>query len=202
MEKKTTQKTTQKKKTNYSKTTTPTVEVEVKEKEITTEIKPVIVNPEPTPAPSLIPKDIDLEQYVTVKNGFHGRLIYISNRTKERFVWEEFGDEQEIQLRELRDAKNSKKEFFINNYFMFEETWVIDWLGLSRFYKHSINTDSFDEIFTKSVEELTSILADMTEAQKRSVGYRARHLISTGEIDSMKVVNTLEKVLKLDLVEK
>ena len=112
MEKKTTQKTTQKKKTNYSKTTTPTVEV--KETEKVTELKPVITNPEPTP--TLIPKDVDLEQYITVKNGFHGRLIYISNRTKERFVWEEFGDEQEMQLRELRDAKNSKKDFFINNF--------------------------------------------------------------------------------------
>lgn len=198
MEKKTTQKTTQKKKTNYSKTTTPTVEV--KETEKVTELKPVITNPEPTP--TLTPKDVDLEQYITVKNGFHGRLIYISNRTKERFVWEEFGDEQEMQLRELRDAKNSKKDFFINNYFIFEETWVIDWLGLSRFYKHSINAENFDEIFTKSADELTAILADMTDAQKRSVGYRARHLISTGEIDSMKVVNTLERVLKLDLVEK
>ena len=53
------------------------------------------------------PKEIDPEQYVIVRNGFHGKLIYKSSRSGEKFVWSDFGDEQEMQLRELRNAKNS-----------------------------------------------------------------------------------------------
>ena len=42
-------------------------------------------------------KKIDPDQIVTVKNGFQGRLIYKSPRTGERFVWEGFGDEQDME---------------------------------------------------------------------------------------------------------
>ena len=39
----------------------------------------------------MIPKDIDPNQIVTVRNGFQGRLVYKSKRTGERFVWDSFG---------------------------------------------------------------------------------------------------------------
>lgn len=56
-------------------------------------------------------KDVDMTQFVVVRNGFQGRLIYKSPRTGERFIWDEFGAEQEMELRELRNARNSAKKF-------------------------------------------------------------------------------------------
>ena len=44
----------------------------------------------------MTPKKVDLNQFITVKNGFQGRLVYVSTRTGERFVWDGFGAEQEI----------------------------------------------------------------------------------------------------------
>lgn len=42
---------------------------------------------EPTAAKKKIQaKEVDLTQYVTVRNGFHGRLVYKSQRTGEHFV--------------------------------------------------------------------------------------------------------------------
>ena len=63
---------------------------------------------------SIIPKEIDNEQLIVVKNGFHGRLVYKSSRTGEVYVWDSFGSEQEMELRELKSAKNTYKKFFIN----------------------------------------------------------------------------------------
>lgn len=62
------------------------------------------------------PKDIDPSTLVVVKNGFQGKLIYKSPRTGERFAWDSFGSEQELELKELRNAKNSAKKFFMNNW--------------------------------------------------------------------------------------
>lgn len=36
----------------------------------------------------IVPKDVDPNQIVTVYNGFQGRLIYVSPRTKETFRWD------------------------------------------------------------------------------------------------------------------
>lgn len=151
---------------------------------------------------SIIPKDIDPSQYVVVRNGFQGRLIYKSKRTGERFAWDTFGAEQEMELRELRNAKNSNKKFFINNWFMFDEDWVIDYLGVRQYYKNAINIDSFDEIFSKKPVELKRVISGLSDGQRKSVAYRAKELIANGKIDSLSVIAALEDALNIELIEK
>lgn len=147
-------------------------------------------------------KDVDMHQFVTVRNGFHGRLFYKSSRTGEKFVWDGFGSEQEMELLELRNAKNSKKQFFINNWFMFDEDWVVDFLGVQRYYKNAVNVSQFDDIFTKSAAEITGIIGGMSAGQKRSAAYRARQLIAEGTIDSNKAIAALEESLGVELVDR
>lgn len=146
--------------------------------------------------------DIDPTQYVIVRNGFHGKLIYDSQRTGEHFVWKDFGDEQEMELRELRNAKNSYKKYFENNWFMFEEDWIIEYLGVKQYYRHAISIDQFDNIFKLSADELRQVIAKLSNGQKKSVAYRAKELIKEEVIDSMSVVRTLEELLGVELIQK
>lgn len=157
--------------------------------------------PVDTPKPIRV-RDIDPDQYVTVRNGFQGRLIYRSPRTGEMFDWEKFGDEQEMSLQELSKVKNSYKKFFINNWFIFDEDWIVDYLGVKNYYKNAVPIDRFDELFTKSADELADILSKLSEGQKRSIAYRARQLIAENGIDSRNVILTLEEQLGVDLIEK
>lgn len=150
----------------------------------------------------IIPKDIDLNQYITVRNGFHGKLVYKSSRTGEKFVWDEYGSEQEMELKELRNAKNSSKRFFTDNWFMFDEDWVIDYLGMRQYYKNAISIEDFDKLFKKSPTEIKKAIGEMSHGQKRSVIYRAGELITSGEIDSRKVISALEDALGVELIEK
>ena len=150
----------------------------------------------------IVPKDIDPEQYVTVRNGFQGRLVYVSKHTGERFVWDQFGAEQEMELRELKNAKNSYKKFFENNWFMFDEDWIVDYLGVQRFYRNAVRIEDFDEIFQKDAETISQIIGGMSDGQKKSVAYRARVLIAEGEIDSNKAIAALEESLGVELIER
>ena len=151
-----------------------------------------------------VAKDIDLSQFIPVYNGFQGKLVYISPRTKEVFKWDSFGDVQEIELRELKNAKSASKAFFVNNWFMFDEddAWVIDYLGMNKFYKHAISIDHFDDIFTKTPKEIREPVSQLSAGQKRSVAYRARQLIKNNEIDSIKAISALEESLGEELIEK
>ena len=150
----------------------------------------------------IVPKDIDPEQYVTVRNGFQGRLVYVSKHTGERFVWDQFGAEQEMELRELKNAKNSYKKFFENNWFMFDEDWIVDYLGVQRFYRNAVRIEDFDEIFQKDAKTISEIISDMSDGQKKSVAYRARVLIADGAIDSNKAITALDESLGVELVER
>ena len=143
-------KTTSKAKSTTAKTSTsqkarveaPATKSEIIEKPIEA-TKPVV-------------KEIDPDQYITVLNGYQGRLTYKSSRTGEKFKWTEFGAEQEMELRELRNAKNTYKKYFEKNWFMFDDefAWVIDYLGVGRYYKNAISIAEFDNIFQKDADEL------------------------------------------------
>lgn len=151
----------------------------------------------------LVPKEVDANQLIVVRNGFQGRLVYISPRTRERFVWEQFGDEQEIELRELRNAKSSAKKFFSNNWFMFDDeyAWVIDYLGVKQFYKHAIKLDEFDDVFKMTPAKIKDAISKLSPGQKKSISYRARQLVIGGEIDSRKAIAAIEEALGIELVE-
>lgn len=151
---------------------------------------------------TIVPKDIDPTQYVIVRNGFQGRLVYRSRKTGEMFIWDEFGAEQEMELRELRNAKNSYKKFFTDNWFMFDEDWIVDYLGVRQYYKNAIPIDGFDNIFTMKPAELKRTVSALSEGQKKSVAYRAKELIAGQKIDSLSVISVLEDALKVELIEK
>lgn len=150
----------------------------------------------------LVPSDVDPNQYVTVRNGFNGRLVYRSKKTGELFIWDEFGDEQEMELSELKNAKNSAKKFFINNWFMFDEAWIPEYLGLGNFYRYAVPIDEFDSLFEKSIEEVEHIVSNMSDGQKRSLSYRVRQLIADEKIDSNKMIGMLEQHLNTTLLER
>lgn len=149
------------------------------------------------------PKKIDPNQIITVYNGFHGAMYYRSRKTGELYQWDGFGDEQDMELSELKNAKSSSKKHFINNWFMFDEddAWVIEYLGVGRYYKNAVSIDGFDDIFTKSPAEIAEIVNGMSAGQKRSAAYRAQQMIEGGEIDSMKKISVLENCLGVELIE-
>jgi len=173
-----------------SKRTTATESIESKQVQQEAEKKP------------LVPKDIDPSQYVTVRNGFQGRLVYKSKRTGERFVWDSFGAEQDMELSELRNARNSNKKYFINNWFMFDEPWIVNYLGMGKYYRFAISIQDFDKLFTKPASEIEKTIANLSDGQKQSVAYRAKQLISEGGIDSNRLIATLEKCLGIELIER
>ena len=148
-----------------------------------------------------IAHDVDLHEIVTVRNGFQGRLVYESRKTGEIFIWEHFGDEQDMEIGELRNARSSAKAFYENNWFMFDDPWIVEYLGVTRYYAHAVKIEDFDDIFSKSPEEVEKIVNEMSDGQKRSLTYRAQNLIADGEIDSNKVIAALENSLGVQLVE-
>ena len=147
-------------------------------------------------------KALDPNMYVTVRNGFHGILNYQSRRTKQWFIWNDFGDEQEMELFELRDAKNMSIDFYKNNWFLIDDLDVLEWLGVSRYYEYALDYDGFDKLFEHTPEEIREIVKALPDGQKLTLAYRAKQMISSGEIDSMKVIAAIEDGLGKTLIER
>lgn len=157
-----------------------------------TNIKPTFRVRETLPANAII----------SVRNGFNGKLLYRSRKTGEVYIWEMFGDEQDIEFQELRNARNSYRSFFENNWFLFDDPEVIDCLDLKQYYKNALSYEEFDSVFKQSAEEIKDRLSKLSKGQKSSVAYRAKQLIREGGIDSIKVINAVEDALGIELIER
>lgn len=153
---------------------------------------------------SVIKRRIELSpnDIVTVKNGYQGKLIYKSRKTGERFIWESFGDEQDIELSELKQARNSYKAFFENNWFLIDDPDVIEYLNVDKFYRNALKYDEFESFFEKPVSEIKNIISKLSKGQKQSVAYRARKLVAQDAIDSLKVIEALEEGLSITLIDR
>lgn len=141
------------------------------------------------------------DEYVTVRSGYNGRLVYKSSKTGEKFVFESFGSEHDMELQELRKAKNEYKGFFKNNWFLIDDPEVIDYLGVREYYKNALSYEEFDSIADMTAEEISARMALVSEGQKISIAHYVRKMIADGRIDSMKAITALEKGLGVQLIE-
>lgn len=151
-------------------------------------------------------REFDPSQLVPVRNGFQGRLIYVSKRQNGvKTVWDEFGQEEYVELAELISARNTARAFFADNLWIIEDPEILDFLGVSQYYKNSLGLDEFDEVLTMGsddTENVKAIIAKLSNGQKRTLAYRAKAKIKDGEIDSRKMIETLETALGVELIEK
>lgn len=85
---------------------------------------------------------------------------------------------------------------------MFDEPWIVDYLGMGKYYRFAISIQDFDKLFTQPISKIESAISKLSDGQKQSVAYRAKQLISDGKIDSNKVISTLEKCLGIELIER
>ena len=199
-----TTKQAQKTKTQKENAATAPVEMETMgavEQTVEKEEPKKAVKEQPKAVEKEVPKMVDESQYVTVKNGFHGKLVFISPRTGEKFYWDNYGDEQDIELRDLKGAKASAKAFLEKNWFLLDE-WVIRYLGVDSYYRHAITPGDCDKLFRLPVRDLKTEIDAMNDSQRSSVIVRARELIKSGDLDSLRVITALEKALGVELIAK
>lgn len=141
------------------------------------------------------------DEYVTVRNGFDGKLVYKSSKTGEKYVFDRFGDEHDMEIQELKKARNDAKKFFANNWFLLDDPDVIEYLGVGEYYKNAFSYDDFDKLTEMSADEISERMAKVSEGQKVSIAHQARKMIAEGKIDSMKAITALEKGLGVQLIE-
>ena len=147
-------------------------------------------------------KQLDPHTIVTVKNGFPGMLIYESSKTGEMFRWESLGDEQDMELQELKNARNASKAFYVNNWFRIDDPEILDYLGVAEYYKNALNLIDDETLRALKPEDIRSTVMKMSDGQKLALKYRVKQMIENGDIDSMKMITAFEEALGVELIER
>ena len=160
------------------------------------------LQPEATQTTYKVRKQLDPHMIVTVKNGFPGMLIYESSKTGELFRWEALGDEQDMELQELKNARNASKAFYVNNWFRIDDPEVLDYLGVTEYYKNALNLIDDETLRSMKPEDIRETVVKMSGGQKLALKYRVKQLIESGDIDSIKMITAFEEAFGVELIER
>jgi hypothetical protein len=154
-----------------------------------------------SPAPAAKPekkakvrKQYDLHELVDVRNMTPGKLIYKSMRNAGYMVeWDTYGDEQSIEISELKNMLASQRAFFERNWVWIDDPELLEFLGASRYYKNMLSPDAVDELFDLDADSMIAKIRTLTKDMQNTIRVIAGEKVSGGEIVSYPVVSALEK---------
>lgn len=143
--------------------------------------------------------EIDRNEMIPCRSATDGKLLYISDRTRARFVWANFGVTQYVEMGELLDMRASHPKFLDDVRLIVEDEDAVEYLGLTAKYESLDGFDDLDKFFDKTADELAEMVPKLPKGIKDSLASRARKLIEQGTLDSNNKIRILEESLKVDL---
>lgn len=175
-------------------------------------IKNAIVNKEDKPSGKeevkLIQKPVtqwkpDLNRMIAVKNIARGKLIYKSKRTiGYTLEWQKKGDINYIEFSELMYLKNTDRRFVTEPWIRIvedDEIEILKHMQVFDFYKEILGLNNVSDILKLDFEKFKKKFDKLPEGYKNSVVESAAEMIASGELDSLKIKNYIEKTMDIDL---
>jgi len=156
-------------------------------------------------------KNLPLTTSVLVRSNCFGQLVYKSKKTGFQIEWDDTNTPQYLSLDELLVMRNTYRKFFeknwvvidgfveseYNNEFSVED--ILDFLQVKSFYKNLLCPENINDLFKMSSVEIENRIKNSSSGSKDFIIIRANELIESKQLDSLNVINTLEKVLNCEL---
>lgn len=161
--------------------------------------------PEAAESPAIIYKTKDkipMDALVMVKNLTGGRLIYTSKSLNGyKLVWDTYGEEIPIEMKELYNMKNTDRRFFTENWIEVDINVLRD-LRMDMYYKNAITSKELDSLFNQPAEIITEKVSKASKTIQNTVGLRAIEMIENRQLTDINIISALEKALNCELYER
>lgn len=144
-------------------------------------------------------KTLDRQRRIAVRSVREGGLTYVSKATGLNTYWNDYGDEHYMEVEELIRMKSSSPAFLTKPWIMIDDEEVVEYLSLKTVYDAIIPIDELDSFFSKPVSEIDEAIKKAPIGTKELIRDRAYKMVSTGDLDSNKVIRAIEQNLKIDL---
>lgn len=173
---------------------------------IVNEIKEEVIENKPIPIVETIEKKEkwipDLHRQICVKNISRGKLVYVSKKQNGfETIWENTGDEDYLELQELVSLKNTYKRFVTEPWIRIneqDEVEILKYLQIFKNYEKILDVD-VDKMLTLTSDRFEKKFKTLPESFKQAIAGKAAGMMKSGELDSLKIKNIIEKDMDIDL---
>lgn len=160
------------------------------------EVEAVVVEAKPTRAKRV---EIDRNELIACRNAVYGELIYVSDQTRQKYLWDSYGRVQYLTMGELMIMQGSQPRFLTDVWLIIDDEEAARYLDLTKLYESLVEIEDLDAFFDLPIKKMEEILPKLPNGLKATVATRARKLVEEQKLDSGNKIRLLEEKLNIEL---
>lgn len=129
-----------------------------------------------------------------------GGLFLEGSKTKQLYQWNDYGDESEVEYRDLVSEVRIKSPFVFDPRFIVEnEDFVEEFPQLKQFYSQYLSVRELRDILNLPVNQMAKKISELPKGAKDSLRNIASSMVSSGAIDSVSKIKKLDEIFETDM---
>ena len=157
--------------------------------------KETTVQPEATEVKRKVKQKLDDNLLVTIKSNVKGKLIYKSKRSGQEWRFTDIGDEDTIELSELRTMLSSNRAFLEKGWIIVLDDEVIEYLNLKRLQKNVVDADDVEFLLQLEPAKILESIKEASTNTKSLLFSFAQEKFMNGELNDYRVIKAIEEGL-------
>ena len=145
-------------------------------------------------------KKFEQTDYIMCRSVITGGLYLEGSKTKQVYTWTEYGDETEIEYRDLVPEVRQRTDFVFGPRVIVEDDdFIEEFPQLKQFYAQYYSVKELGDILDLPVNQMAKKILELPKGAKDSIRNLAASKINTGQIDSVQKIKKLDEVFETDL---
>jgi len=129
-----------------------------------------------------------------------GKLCMEGSNTKMVYRFMTYGDELEVEYRDLVSAVRSHSAYLFTPYIIVEdELFIKEFPELDKFYKEKFTVKELSDIILMNEAEMEDAIAILPKGAKEQFINIVSTSVANGTLDSVRKIKALERILNIDL---
>lgn len=147
-----------------------------------------------------VKKKFDPEDGVLCRSITVGGLCMTGVKSGLFYRWTEYGDETEVEYRDLAAIVRTKSPYVFNPQFVIDdEDFIAEFPQLQKFYEDSYTVNDLESILGLPVQDMVTNINSLPTGAKETIKNIASSQIADGRLDSVRKIKALDEIFGTEL---
>lgn len=145
-------------------------------------------------------KSFDPSDGILCRSVVTGALYLEGSKTKMPYVWSNYGDETEVEYRDLVALVREQSGYIYNPFFIIDnEDFIAEFPQLEKFYSENYSIKELSDILELPINEMIQSIKRLPKTAVNTIKKIAASQVSVGQIDSVRKIKALDELFGTDL---
>lgn len=141
------------------------------------------------------------DEGILCKSITRGELIYIGKKSNTKYIFSNYDDTCEIEVRDLNSLKSSKSAYLYDPLFVIEDEEFLSqpkWKDIREMYDQAVAND-INEIIDKPIGQFKQIISQLNKGYKEALAREVATRIHEDNFDSLSKIKAIDEICGTDL---